>query len=201
MRQVQAPADPDSPPRLITLPASWDDAAAEALAVLAPGEGAVSLAAASAIWLGVIGQRARQEGVSTDIVLALHGLLRRRQAAPTLAVWRGAGEVPGFILNWGAFHDPLHGFDVELYTDACRQVARACRLLAPDAPAYEIGGAGLDDLLAALGLDYASRAARATAACLAAVLRAETAIGPPRPPAARSPASPNTRPPPAPGCI
>jgi hypothetical protein len=176
MRQVQAPADPDSPPRLITLPASWDDAAAEALAVLAPGDGAVSLAAASAIWLGVIGQRARQEGVSTDIVLALHGLLRRRQAAPTLAVWRGAGEVPGFILNWGAFHDPLHGFDVELYTDACRQVARACRLLAPDAPAYEIGGAGLDDLLAALGLDYASRAARATAACLAAVLRAETAL-------------------------
>ena len=176
MRQVEAPADPDAPPRLITLPASWDDAAAEALAELATGTGAVSLAAASAIWLGVLGQRAHQEDVSTDIVLALHGLLRRRQAAPTLTVWRGEGEAPGFVLNWGAFHDPLRGFDVDAYADACRQVARACRLLAPDAPRYDISGAGLDDLLACLGLDYASRAARAVAACLTGLMRAEVAL-------------------------
>jgi hypothetical protein len=173
MRQAVAAADPEAPPRDITLPASWDDAAAEALAILAPGEGAVSLAAASSIWLGVIGQRARQEGAGTDIVLALHGLLRRRQAAPTVAVWRGDGDIPGFVLNWGAFHDPLRGFDVEAYADACRTVARACRLLAPDAAHYDISGAGLDDLLATLGLDYASRMARATAACLAALMRAE----------------------------
>jgi hypothetical protein len=176
MRQVVAAADPDAPPREITLPASWDDAAAEALAVLVPGTGAVSLTAASAIWLGVIGQRARQAGVGTDIVLALHGLLRRRQAAPTIAVWRGDGEAPGFVLNWGAFHDPLRGFDVEAYAEACRHVAQACRLLAPDAPRYDISGAGLDDLLATLGLDYASRLARATAACLASVMRAELSL-------------------------
>jgi ribonucleoside-diphosphate reductase alpha chain len=176
MRQMEAPADPDAPLRCITLPASWDDAAAEALAVLVPGQSAASLAAASAIWLGVIGQRAKQEGTSADIVLALHGLLRRRQAAPTISVWRGEGEAPGFVLNWGAFHDPLRGFDVEAYADACRQVARACRLLAPEAARYDIGGAGLDDLLAALGLNYASRAARATAACLAALMRAEVAL-------------------------
>ena len=71
MRQVEASAEPDGKPRLVTLPATWDDAAAEALAVLSPGEGAVSLAAASSIWLGVIGQRAKQAGASTDIVLAM----------------------------------------------------------------------------------------------------------------------------------
>jgi hypothetical protein len=176
MRQVEASAEPDGKPRLVTLPATWDDAAAEALAVLSPGEGAVSLAAASSIWLGVIGQRAKQAGASTDIVLALHGLLRRRQAAPNEAVWRGEGT-PGFVLNLGGFHDPLRGFDLAGYAEAGRVVARACRLLAPEAPRYDIGIAGLDDLLAAIGLDYASRLARDTAACLAALLRAEVALG------------------------
>jgi len=177
MRQVEAAADPDGAPRTITLPATWDDAAAEALAVLSPGTGAVSLAAASSIWLGVVGQRAKQAGVSTDIVLALHGLLRRRQAAPNAAIWLGEGDAPGFVLNLGGFHDPLRGFDLAGFAEAGRAVARACRLLAPDAVRYEIGLAGLDDLLAAIGLDYASRLARDTAACLAALLRAETALG------------------------
>jgi hypothetical protein len=177
MRQVEAAVDPDGRPRLVTLPATWDDAAAEALVRLSPGDGPVSLAAASAIWLGVIGQRARQEGVSTDIVLALHGLLRRRQAAPNETIWHGQGETPGFVLNLGGFHDPLRGFDLAGFAEAGRVVARACKLLAPDAPRYDIGLAGLDDLLAALGLDYASRLARDTAACLAALLRAEVALG------------------------
>lgn len=176
MRQIEAGANPDAPPRLVTLPASWDDAAAEALAVLAPGEGPVSLAAAAAVWLGVIGQRARQEALPSDLILALHTLLRTRRAAPTRQVWQGAGDTPGFILNLGAFHDALRGFDLDGFADTCRLTALTCRLLAPDAPAYELGLAGLDDLLAALGLDYASRAARAVAANLAALLRAEAAI-------------------------
>ncbi len=177
MRQVSASPDPDSPPRPITLPAAWDDAAAEALAVLSPGEGPVSLAAAAAIWLGVIAQRARQAGLDGDIVLALHGLLRRRQAAPLSGVWQGeAGTAPGFVLNLGAFHDPARGFDLPLYAEACRNTALACRLLGPEASAYTLALTGLDDLLAALGLDYASRLARDTAACLAALLRAEAAL-------------------------
>jgi hypothetical protein len=158
----------------VTIPAAWDDAAAEALAALAPGEGPISLAAASAVWLGVVAQRARALGYSPDIALCLHGLLRRRQAAPTPPVWRmDAGAVPGFVLNLGAFYTPEHGFDIGLFAEAAGQTARACRLLAPEAPAYEIGLTGLDDLLASLGLNYASRAARDTAACLAALLRAE----------------------------
>ncbi len=176
MRQLMAAADPDAPARLITLPATWDDAAAEALAALVPGTDAVSLAAASAIWLGVMAQRARAAGLGTDIVLALHGLLRRRQAAPNAAIWRAEAADPGFFLNLGAFHDPARGFDLPGYTEACRATATACRLLAPEARTYALGLTGLDDLLAALGLDYASRAARDTAACLAALLRAEAAL-------------------------
>jgi hypothetical protein len=174
MRQVAACPNPDAPSRLVTIPATWDDAAAEALAALAPGDGPISLAAAAAVWLGVIAQRARQNGMSTDIALCLHGLLRRRQAAPTPAVWRmQADSPPGFVLNLGAFHEPATGFDLPLFAEAAAQCARACRLLAPEGAAYEIGMSGLDDLLASLGIDYGSRAARDTAACLAALLRAE----------------------------
>jgi hypothetical protein len=177
MRQVQAAGDPDAACRAVTVPAAWDDAAAEALAALVPGDGAVSLAAASAVWLGVVAQRARQAGVGTDIVLALHGFLRRRQAAPNAAIWQGATDAtPGFVLNLGAFHDPLRGFDLQLFAEACRAAANACQLLAPDAPGFALALTGLDDLLASLGVDYASRLARDTAACLAALLRAEAAL-------------------------
>ena len=177
MRQLMASRDPDASGRLITLPATWDDAAAEALAALVPGDSAVSLAAASSIWLGVIAQRARAAGMGTDIVLALHSLLRRRQAAPNTAIWHAdPTAAPGFFLNLGSFHDPLRGFDLPGFAEACRVTAAACRLLAPEAPAYSLGLTGLDDMLAALGLDFASRAARDTAACLAALLRAEAAL-------------------------
>src|SRR6185312_15593890 len=40
-RKAMAGADPDSPPRLVVLPAAWDDAAASAVAALAPGHGPV----------------------------------------------------------------------------------------------------------------------------------------------------------------
>lgn len=176
MRQVAAASEPDAAPRQVTIPATWDDAAAEALAALVPGEGPISLAGAAAVWLGLIGQRATQAGQSTDIVLALHGLLRRRQAAPNAAVWQLTGATPGFVLNLGAFHSPDHGFDLLLFQDACRQVALACRLLVPDATDYAVGLAGLDDLLAAMGVAYGSRIARDTAACLAALLRAEVTL-------------------------
>jgi ribonucleoside-diphosphate reductase alpha chain len=176
MRQVMAGADPDVPARQVTIPAAWDDAAAEALCALVPGEGPLSLAGVSTMWLGLIGQRAKQTGLSTDIVFALHGLLRRRQAAPTQTVWRLDGGAPGFVLNLGGFHDPHAGFDLTLFQEACRSAARACRLLAPDADHYEIGLAGLDDLLASVGLAYENRAARDTAACLAALFRAEVTM-------------------------
>jgi hypothetical protein len=177
MRQVAASADPDSPPRLITLPVSWDDRAAAALAALVPGEGPVSLAASSAAWLSAIMQRARAAGEDEGIGRQLHALLRLRRMAPGAPLWRQDFATPGFILNLGAFFDPDMGFDVAGFGEAAALAARACRLLAPHAEAYRIGIAGLDDLLACLGIAYASRSARSLAACVAALFRARVDHG------------------------
>jgi hypothetical protein len=171
MRQVCARPDPDQPARLVTLPVSWDDRAADALAALVPGEGPVSLAASAAVWISMLAARARQAGEDQDIALGVHALLRQRQAAPNRAIWAGEPGIPGFRLNAAAFHHAAIGFDIEGFAGAASLAAIACRALAPAAPAYEIGLAGLDDLLACLGLPYDSRAARDLAACLAALLR------------------------------
>jgi hypothetical protein len=176
MRQVAASADPDLPARLVTLPTSWDDRAAEALAALAPGDGAVSLAGAAHAWLSLLGQRARLAGEPDDLVHGLHGLLRARRAAPNVVIWRGEPGAPGFVLNAAGFHDADRFFDVEAFAAAAQQVTRACRLLAPQAARFDIGLAGLDDLLACLGLDYGSRAARGVGACLAALMRAHVEL-------------------------
>jgi hypothetical protein len=175
MRQVAASPDPDSAPRVVTLPATWDDAAAEALAALAPGEGSVSLAAAAAAWLGLVAQRSRAEGAGT-LAIELQRLLRLRRMAPSAPLWRLEMQAPGFVLNAAAFFDPAAGFDVAGFGEASALAARACRLLDPGASAYGIGFAGLDDLLACLGIAYESRSARSVGACLAALLRARVAL-------------------------
>jgi len=172
MRIVSASADPDRPPRIVNLPATWDDRAAEALAALVPGEGPVSLAAAANSWLSLIAQKARQAGRGDDIAEKLQRLLRQRKASPNTAIWRGETAVPGFILNAAGFHDATHGYDVAGFAEAAGLAARACHLLTPAAERVEIGLAGLDDLLACLGVAYDSRAARNLAACLAALMRA-----------------------------
>jgi hypothetical protein len=181
MRQVAARPDPDQPARVVSLPVSWDDRAAEALAALVPGEGPVSLASASSVWLMLISARARQAGLAAPaadaMVLGLHALLLRRQAAPNAAIWACGPGAPGFRLNAAAFHDATGGFDVPGFAHAADLVTRAARLLAPDADRLEIGLAGLDDLLACLGIAYDTKAARDVAAALAALLRAHAAHG------------------------
>jgi hypothetical protein len=172
MRTVAAAADPDLPPRLVTIPAAWDDRAASALASLAPGDGPASLANAAAPWLAALATRSRTAGAGEAIAAGIGHLLRQLRAAPRPAIWHGDFTTPGFVLNLAAFQDAASGFDAAAFGDAAALLASACRLLAPDAPYYEIGFAGLDDLLAALGIDYESGAARATAACLAALFRA-----------------------------
>ncbi len=184
MRQVAARADPDQPPRVVTLPATWDDRAAEALAALVPGENAISLAGVSSVWISLVASRARlapdilpgtgrgRAAVDDDIALSLQTLLKQRRAAPNAAIWRSDLGAPGFRLNAAAFHEPGGSFDVEGFGQAAAISAKACRLLAPSAARYEIGLTGLDDLLACLAMPYDSRAARATGACLAALMRA-----------------------------
>ena len=172
MRETEAGADPDSPPRPLSLPAAWDDRAAAALAALAPGEGGTTLARAADTWIRPVATRARECGDS-ELADRLHTLLLHRRAAPTMPVWNGAaGMPPGFVLNLPAFLDGGAGFDVPAFVAAVRTAATSLRLGDPGAARYAIGFTDLDGLLAATGIEYDSPAARDVAACLAALLRA-----------------------------
>ncbi|MBN9562679.1 MAG: TSCPD domain-containing protein [Alphaproteobacteria bacterium] len=172
MRQVLIGVDPDAPPRLITVPTGWDDAAAAALAALAPGRGAATLADAAEAWIGPISARA---GSAPLLGERLHGLLLLRRGAPDDCVWQGiAAETLGFALNLSAFHDLATGFDVDALAEAAETASLALACAAPDArPTIRL--ADLAGLLAALGLDYGSDAARDVARTAAATIRAAAA--------------------------
>ena len=175
MRDTEAGADPDSPVRALTLPAAWDDRAAAALAALAPGEGATSLARAAEAWIRPVASRARLAG-EPALADRLHALLLERRAAPTAPLWAGILAQPGFVLNLASFHDGAHGFDAPAFAEAVATVATALRLNDPVAPSVAIGITDLDGLLARLGLEYDSPDARTVAACIAALLRAHADI-------------------------
>ena len=116
MRDTEAGADPDAPPRPLTLPATWDDRAAAALAALAPGEGPARLPRAADGWIRPLATRARLAG-DAELADRLHALLLHRRAAPTAPIWGGAeeGTVPGFVLNLPAFYDAAAGLDTAAF--------------------------------------------------------------------------------------
>jgi ribonucleoside-diphosphate reductase alpha chain len=162
-RRVEIGADPDSSLRLVTLPAAWEDHAAAALAALVPGNGAVSLAGACAVWAS---------GLGPDLEQQVLRLLLLRRAAPTEATWSGrAADDPGFALNLPAFLLGDGQFDVAAFAAAVETAVEALVILAPAARDLSIGAADLSGLLAALGLRYDAEPARDVARCLAAVLR------------------------------
>ncbi len=171
MRDTAAGADPDAAPRPVTLPAAWDDRAAEALAALAAGP--ATLPRAADAWIRPVALRARAEGHAA-LAEQLHTLLLHRQAAPTAPVWCGPGASgpAAFVLNLPAFYDPAQGFDTAAFTHAVTAVATALRLGETGAAHAKIGITDLDGLLALLGHDYDSDAGRAVAATIAALLRA-----------------------------
>ena len=176
MRDVAAGSDPDAPPRSLTLPAAWEDAAAEALAALVPGDSRANLPEAAGTWISPIAARARLTG-DAGLGDRLHALLLLRRAAPTAALWTGEAAAPlGYLLNLPAFCDTEAGFDVEAFADTVDTVAAALRLSDPGAPRFAIAMTDLDGLLAALGLDYDSDQARDVARCLAALMRARADI-------------------------
>jgi ribonucleoside-diphosphate reductase alpha chain len=180
MRRVMAAMDPDAAPRLVTLPAAWDDTAAAALAGLAPGDGPVSLAAAADDWIRPVADRALRAGLEMPLAERLHRMLLLRHGAPTPPVWQGQTEAtPGFVLNLASFLDTTAGFDVPAFAEAVETAVTALTLFAPSAARLAVGMADLAGLLALLGIDYGSDAAVAVARALAAILRgrAEAASG------------------------
>ncbi len=174
-RTASASPDPDAAGRIVVLPTAWDDRAAEALAALAPGEGPILLEDAAQGWIGPIAERAERVGVSgalgTDLADELHQIIIARRGAPQDAIWRGHGfKAPGFVLNLPAFYVPGDGFDAAAFASAAAHGALAMALLSPASPTLAIGMTDLAGLLAVLGLDYDSDAARARAAEIAALL-------------------------------
>ena len=168
MRTAYAAADPDSTPRPITLPADWDDQAAQGLAALAPGDGHASLAEITDRWIDRLAD-------PTTIGRRLALLLLLRRAAPTADIWTGQafgarGFVnAGFVLNLAAFVRPGSGFETESYAAALQTLSEVLRLaaIAPGAGASRLLLSNLDGCLAALGLDYDGEDGRDVARCLA----------------------------------
>src|SRR5579864_8780132 len=75
-RRIEIGADPDARMRLVTLPATWEDGAAAALAALAPGDGPATAAGAAQVWAG---------GLGADLEKRALRLLLLRRAALTEA--------------------------------------------------------------------------------------------------------------------
>ncbi|WP_158932989.1 TSCPD domain-containing protein [Acidisphaera sp. S103] len=172
MRRTEASPDPDTAPRPVTLPTTWDDSAAAALAALAPGKGPVTLAGAAHAWIAPIATAATAAGLDIPLTDRLHRLLLLRRGAPTDAVWRlEAEDGPGFVLNLPAFLDSDGQLDLSDIAEAVETAVIALSFAAPQVRDIDVGMADLSGLLAALGIDYASEAARDIARCLAAIVR------------------------------
>ncbi len=168
MRTLQIGADPDTRQRAVTLPAGWSDSAAAALACLAPGHGAVSLAGAALVWIDRIAASVPDDD---GLPRRLAVLLRAQAAAAGEGVWRGdTRDAPSFVVNLAAFAQPGTSFDLDLYVDALETVSVALRGLGGTGTRLLLGN--LDACLAMLGLDYDSDPARDIAACLTALATA-----------------------------
>jgi hypothetical protein len=102
----------------------------------------------------------------------LHALLLERRGAPAAPIWRGETPVvPGFTLALPGFADPEHGFDAAGFAEAVETAVVTLTLACPAAQRIEVGVTDLAGLLAGLGLDYDSDAARRMAGAVAAALR------------------------------
>jgi ribonucleoside-diphosphate reductase alpha chain len=171
MRDTLAGSDPDAPQRTVSLPAAWDEAAAEALAALAPGAAAAALTAAADAWIVPIADAAAAAGNSQILAERLRRLLLLRRGAPDAAIWQGQETVvPRFVLNLPAFLD-AGSFESAAFAEAIETAVTALTFAAPDSPRLAVGMADLAGMLCALGIDYAGEPARDVARALAAVLR------------------------------
>ncbi len=138
---------------------------------LPPVRRPTGLEQAAEAWIRPIEASARQAGLP-DVGGKLRALLLVRRGAPTAPVWQGAaGSEPGFVLNLAAFHDPSLGFDLPGFSEAVETATIALSLASPAAARIGVVVADLAGLLAALGIDYDSAAARDVAAGICGLLR------------------------------
>ncbi|WP_428391922.1 vitamin B12-dependent ribonucleotide reductase [Lichenicoccus sp.] len=157
--------------RAVTLPVGWDDAAAAALAHLAPGTGVVALPVLAARWIAPLAAASPDLQQRPGLEQRLIALLLRRAACPGETVWRGAAtEAACFVLNLASFAEPGAGFDLVSFVAALDTIAETLRLLGSRSARLLLGN--LDAGLAGLGLDYDSDAGRDVAACLSALAMA-----------------------------
>ena len=162
-RHVDIGIDPDQPPRAVTLPADWDDAAAAALAELSPGTGPITLAIAARVWTGTL---------PPDLEAKALTLLAHRRAAPSEAIWRREAHAdPAYILSLPAFLAEDAAFDHTGFAAAVETAIEVLTALAPENRDVSVCMTGLARLLAGLGIAYDSAEARDVARCLAAILR------------------------------
>ena len=127
------------------------------------------LAGAAQAWIDPIAAAATAAGLDMPLTDRLHRLLLLRRGAPTEAVWRlEAEDGPGFVLNLPAFLDSDGQLDFSDIAEAVETAVIALSFAAPQVRDIDVGMADLAGLLAALGIDYASDAARDIARCLAA---------------------------------
>jgi hypothetical protein len=169
-----AGADPDSPPRAVAIPATWDEDAAAALAALAPGDGPALLPRLAEAWISRAADRARRlnHPKPEALAAALRALLLARRLAPGAATWRGAAEPLRMVLNLPAFLDAAGGFDAEGYAEAVATAVEALDALAQGkSERLSLGLADLSGWLAGLGLRYGEDGALAATAALGALTR------------------------------
>jgi ribonucleoside-diphosphate reductase alpha chain len=167
-------ADPDAAKRDVKIPASWGAGAADALAGMLPGTGAIDIALAAETWIAPMAARAETAGISSGMGAALHALVAARQASPTAGVWQNkAVGQPGFVFNVNAFLDETGGFDIAGFGDAVRLAVTALTLGTPSAHQLSLGFTDLNMFLARLGLEYDSGAARDSAVMLTAFMSAQ----------------------------
>ncbi|WP_241663841.1 TSCPD domain-containing protein [Oecophyllibacter saccharovorans] len=209
MRTLHISPAPDSPDprdeivRTVIVPASWEDAAAQALACLTPTEGGpVRLSSEAARWVDAIEMTPRLPGTPKEappVGRSLSCLLLMRQMAPNAALWqRRPDEQPGFVLRLAGFVQES-SFATEQFIASLRLACESLRRLQADghdarsgalplfenlSPADEkkpvagiVSLTDLDACLAALGLDYDSPAGREFASAVAALARQVAGLG------------------------
>jgi hypothetical protein len=176
--RVRAAPDPDSRPRAVALPVSWEAEEAAALAALAPGSRPILLPRFADAWIAPLAERGLRLGILADaaeantFAEALRGLLLARQGAPGAPLWRGDAKAPRFVLNLPAFLDAEGGFDTAAYASAVAVGVRALDIwTGAKAPRLALGFADLAGLLAGLGLGYDSAGGRQVGAAIAALTR------------------------------